>query len=53
MDRRSILGLAAGAFALPALHKADAQTFDRPVRFIVPFAPGEPPTSSQGSSPPT
>lgn len=40
MDRRSILGLAAGAFALPALHKADAQTFDRPVRFIVPFAPG-------------
>ena len=40
MNRRSVLGLAAGALALPAIRGAHAQAFDRPVRIIVPFAPG-------------
>lgn len=40
MNRRSLLGLAAGALALPARRHASAQSFDRPVRIIVPFAPG-------------
>jgi tripartite-type tricarboxylate transporter receptor subunit TctC len=40
MNRRTMLGLAAGAFALPALRGAAAQTFDHPVRMVVPFAPG-------------
>lgn len=40
MNRRTALGLAAGAaLALPA-RPAAAQTLDRPVRFVVPFAPG-------------
>jgi tripartite-type tricarboxylate transporter receptor subunit TctC len=40
MDRRTALGLAAGALTLPALRQASAQAFDHAVRFIVPFAPG-------------
>ncbi|MBR0673810.1 Bug family tripartite tricarboxylate transporter substrate binding protein [Neoroseomonas soli] len=40
MNRRSVLGLAAGAIALPALRPAWGQNFDHPVRIIVPFAPG-------------
>ena len=40
MNRRSVLGLAAGALALPAIRSAHAQGFDRPVRIVVPFAPG-------------
>ncbi len=36
MHRRSLLGLAAASLALPAA----AQSFDRPVRIVVPFAPG-------------
>ena len=40
MKRRTTLGLAAGALALPALRAARAQSFDRQVRFVVPFAPG-------------
>ncbi len=36
MHRRSLLGLAAATLALPAA----AQTLDRPVRIVVPFAPG-------------
>jgi tripartite-type tricarboxylate transporter receptor subunit TctC len=40
MNRRTLLGAAAGALALPALRGASAQSFDRPVRFVVPFAPG-------------
>ena len=36
MHRRSLLGLAAATLALPA----HAQSFDRPVRIVVPFAPG-------------
>ncbi|WP_137127947.1 tripartite tricarboxylate transporter substrate binding protein [Roseomonas sp. HF4] len=40
MNRRTALGLAASALALPAIHGAAAQGFDRQVRFVVPFAPG-------------
>ena len=40
MNRRASLGLAAGAFMLPALRQASAQSFDHPVRLVVPFAPG-------------
>jgi tripartite-type tricarboxylate transporter receptor subunit TctC len=40
MNRRSLLGLAAGAIALPAARHAAAQSFDRSVRIVVPFAPG-------------
>jgi tripartite-type tricarboxylate transporter receptor subunit TctC len=40
MNRRTVLGLAAGALALPAQAQAQAQALDRPVRIIVPFAPG-------------
>jgi len=40
MNRRSALGLAAGALVLPGLRSAAAQSFDRQVRFVVPFAPG-------------
>jgi tripartite-type tricarboxylate transporter receptor subunit TctC len=40
MNRRSALGLAASALALPAIRGAAAQGFDRQVRFVVPFAPG-------------
>jgi tripartite-type tricarboxylate transporter receptor subunit TctC len=40
MLRRTALGLAAGAFALPAPRVARAQPLDRPVRIVVPFAPG-------------
>jgi tripartite-type tricarboxylate transporter receptor subunit TctC len=36
MHRRTLLGLAAATLTLPAA----AQTLDRPVRIIVPFAPG-------------
>lgn len=36
MKRRAIFALAASPFAAPAL----AQTFDRPFRLVVPFAPG-------------
>ena len=36
MNRRTLLGLAAAGLALPAR----AQTLDRPVRIVVPFAPG-------------
>ncbi|CAH0124055.1 tripartite tricarboxylate transporter substrate binding protein [Roseomonas sp. CECT 9278] len=39
MYRRTALGLAAGALTLPARPSA-AQNLDRPVRFVVPFAPG-------------
>jgi len=39
MFRRSLPHLAA-VLALPALHGARAQTFDHPIRLIVPFAPG-------------
>lgn len=39
MNRRTALGLAAGVLALPAL-RAVGQPLDRPVRFVVPFAPG-------------
>jgi tripartite-type tricarboxylate transporter receptor subunit TctC len=40
MNRRHLLGLAAGALALPALRGAHAQPLDRPLRIVVPFAPG-------------
>lgn len=40
MHRRTLLGAAAGALALPACRRATAQSFERPVRIIVPFAPG-------------
>ncbi|MBR0648762.1 tripartite tricarboxylate transporter substrate binding protein [Roseomonas terrae] len=40
MDRRTALGLAAGALVLPMGRRAAAQAFDHPVRLIVPFAPG-------------
>ncbi|MBR0682925.1 tripartite tricarboxylate transporter substrate binding protein [Roseomonas eburnea] len=40
MHRRTLLGLAAGALALPTPRVAHAQSFDRPVRIVVPFAPG-------------
>lgn len=40
MNRRTALGLAASALALPAIRGAAAQGFDRQVRFVVPFAPG-------------
>ena len=39
MNRRTLLA-AAGALALPAHRHATAQSFERPVRIIVPFAPG-------------
>ena len=40
MKRRSALGLIPGALVLPALRHAHAQSFDHPVRMVVPFAPG-------------
>jgi tripartite-type tricarboxylate transporter receptor subunit TctC len=40
MNRRTLLGAAAGALALPAPRPAAAQAFDHPVRIVVPFAPG-------------
>ncbi|WP_198377137.1 Bug family tripartite tricarboxylate transporter substrate binding protein [Neoroseomonas rubea] len=40
MNRRTLLGAAAGALALPAARPAAAQPLDRPVRIVVPFAPG-------------
>ncbi|WP_198370143.1 Bug family tripartite tricarboxylate transporter substrate binding protein [Roseomonas rosulenta] len=39
MNRRTVLGLAAGTVALPAL-SARGQPLDRPLRIVVPFAPG-------------
>jgi tripartite-type tricarboxylate transporter receptor subunit TctC len=39
MKRRTALGLGAGILAMPA-RRAAAQTLDRPIRFVVPFAPG-------------
>lgn len=39
MNRRTLLGLAAGTLALPAT-SARGQPLDRPLRIIVPFAPG-------------
>lgn len=40
MNRRAVLGLAAGALVPPALRRVRAQGFDHPVRIVVPFAPG-------------
>jgi tripartite-type tricarboxylate transporter receptor subunit TctC len=40
MNRRTLLGSAAGALTLPGLRPAAAQSFDHPVRIVVPFAPG-------------
>ncbi len=40
MDRRSLLGLAAGALAMPGLARAQSRYPDRPIRCIVPFPAG-------------
>lgn len=40
MDRRSLLGLAAGALAMPGLAHAQSRYPDRPIRCIVPFPAG-------------
>lgn len=40
MNRRAIISLAAGGFALPGLRHAVAQPFNHPLRLVVPFAPG-------------
>jgi tripartite-type tricarboxylate transporter receptor subunit TctC len=50
LHRRRFLHLAAGAGVLPLSRIAQAQSYpSRPVRIIVPFAPGVTPTSTDVS----